>query len=160
MTSSAPARYIMSPLALQLQPIIEFGYPARVHQFLQVLKRAAVQTDAAAAAVQLLQLESLCGPFDCFVEARKRFAASARVAPAAIKAPAAAAASKVAKKMEEDIPPPSAKRPRASTDTFEPTSSAAPPRKEFSQRDNGGCEELTLHVKHAFEIRELSLRKL
>jgi hypothetical protein len=143
----------------------------RAHLLFQVLKRAAVQTDAAVAAAQLLQLESLCGPFDCFVEARKRFAASTRAASAAARAPTATAV-KGAKTVDEDLSAPSAKRPRTSS-LAEPSAAAASaaaaaaaPRKESSQRpppatgESAGGEELTLHVRHAFEIRELSLRKL
>ena len=44
-----------------------------------VLKRAAVQTDAAAANAQLLQLESLNGPLEFFIDARKRAAAAFRM---------------------------------------------------------------------------------
>jgi hypothetical protein len=128
-----------------------------------------VQTDAAVANAHLLQLESLCGPFDCFVEARKRVSASAHSAPAAAKAPTAAAG-KGPKKQEEDISAPSAKRPRASSEHVDPAPAAAAPRKDVRQvaqasAADGDCraaggEELTLHVRHAFEIRELSLRKL
>ena len=124
-----------------------------------------MQTDAAVANAHLLQLESLCGPFDCFVEARKRVAASAHSANVP-----AAAAGKGPKKQEEDISAPSAKRPRASSEPVDPAPAAAAPRKDARQAAQasagggdcgaGGGEELTLHVRHAFEIRELSLRKL
>jgi hypothetical protein len=133
--------------------------------FVQVLKRAAVQADAGVANAQLLQLESLCGSLDCFIEARKRLSASARTAPAAAKVPATAAG-KVPKKLDDDASAPSAKRPRVAPETARSATASSAPLPESNQRpsaaasDSTGSEELTLHVKHAFEIRELSLRKL
>jgi hypothetical protein len=138
-----------------------------------VLKRAAVQTDAAAANAQLLQLESLNGPLEFFIDARKRAAAvasaSANVTPAASAKAGPAAAGKGAKKVEDDTGAPLAKRPRPSSDAPQPAPASSAVRKESQPRpspaaavagDISGGEELTLHVRHAFEIRELSLRKL
>ena len=135
-----------------------------------VLKRAAVQTDAAAANAQLLQLESLSGPLDFFIDARKRVAAvvsaSANMAHAASAKASVAAAGKVAKKGDDDMVAPLAKRPRPSSEAPLPAPAPSAARKDApsiavaGHGDSGGVEELTLHVRHAFEIRELSLRKL
>ena len=132
----------------------------------QVLKRAAVQTDAAAAAAHLLQLESLCGALDTFVEARKRALSSvpapSQPAPASAAKVASSAAGKGGKKDEDAIAAPSAKRPRPSSDAPTASAGAASARQAAAAPSSAGeaGEELTLHVRHAFEIRELSLRKL
>jgi hypothetical protein len=134
----------------------------------QVLKRAAVQTNSAAATAQLLQLESLSGPLDCFIDARKRFILSASGnAPAApASKPSTSALAKGAKKTEDDAAAPVAKRPRPSSDTPDHTATAVAckePRQAAAAAAAAAAGEsdgLTLHVRHAFEIRELSLRKL
>ncbi len=138
----------------------------------QVLKRAAVQTDPAVAAAHLLQLEALSGPLDAFIDARKRVASvslSAHALAAPLTKTAVAAAAKGGKKGDDDAAP-AAKRPRVTSEAAESSTAtqtfttAGATRKDghaaAGAGGGGGGEELTLHVRHAFEIREVALRKL